>query len=256
MKAEHRKQLETNTLADSLGKMAHGFQQGVPRGLWLIVGGVAVIVVLFYTWRYFSERSQRISSGLWYKWDQLDGVESIDEDVRALGDAEKQHLPFMFQSVKEGMDLKRLEKFVQENGSSEQGRLARFQLARLYLYEGLRDLGQDRTRARAREHLTKGAKLYAELVKDSRNIPVLHQEALLNCAKANESLGDLDEASKLYKQLQITYPKSNLGEVAQKQIERLEKDASEIKVLDTKLKEVPPPPAPPPTLPELPAPSK
>jgi len=180
MKAEHRKHLETNTLVEGLGKLNQGLHQGLPRGVWMFLGGVAVVLILFYTWRYFSERSQRLNAALWCEWEQLDGSEAL---TKGLPD---QSLGFN----KEKYDLDRLEKFGKDNAGTVQGRLARFQLARLFLYDGLRDLGHSTLRNQARENLKGAADKYAELIKEARDIPVLHQEAMLNCAKAHESLGD------------------------------------------------------------------
>ncbi len=252
MKAEQRKHLETNTLVEGLGKLAHGFQQGFTRSFWLLVGGIVVVGILIYVWNLAATHSQQRSASLWYKWNQLDGVEEVDKQMGALEEKERQHLMFGLGTVKERMDLERLEKFAQENGSTVQGRLARFQLARLYLYEGSRDLGQAEKRSSARGNLEKAATTYAGLIKEARDIPVLHQEAMLNCAKARESLGDIDEARKLYQQLSSTYPKSSMGELAGQQVERLEKESRTVTALDNKLKVVPPDAPPPTKLPPLP----
>ncbi len=239
MKAEERKHLQANTLVEGLGKLSQGLQQGLPRSVWLLLGAVVLVVVLFWIWRHFSERSQRLNAALWYEFGKLDGVESMDNFVKDLSKEEQANLL----SNKEKYDLERLEKFVKDNAGTVQGRLARFQLARLYLYKGLRDLGREGTvRNLARERLEKAAETYDVLIKEARDIPVLHQEAMLNCGKAQESLGDLTRANKYYKQLQDTYPKSEFGKLAGEQIKRLETHQNEITQLVKDLKEVPTPP--------------
>jgi hypothetical protein len=52
MKAEHRKELETNALADRVGRVVQGMKQAPQKRtvLWMLLAGVAVIIVLFF-WR-------------------------------------------------------------------------------------------------------------------------------------------------------------------------------------------------------------
>ena len=51
MKAEHRKQLETNTLADTLGKIIQSVKHGFNRNAWIVVGVIVAGFVLFLIWR-------------------------------------------------------------------------------------------------------------------------------------------------------------------------------------------------------------
>jgi tetratricopeptide (TPR) repeat protein len=246
MKAEHRKQLETNTLADNLGKLVKGLKHGVSRNAWIVAGIVVVIFCLFLIWRELSFRSQKINATLWYKWDQLDDPEEVDKAVEGLSAGDKDRLitPAELARIREQLEFQRLESFAKQNSGTTPGRLARFQTARLALFEGLRDVGQTYLRESALKRLEEAATTYEQLAKDSRDLAVLHQEALLNCGKANESLGRVDEALKYYKLLKSTYPKSEVAGVADRELARLDKDIKNAEELSKDLSKVAPPPSP------------
>ena len=86
---------------------------------------------------------------------------------------------------------------------------------------------------------------------ESGDTPALVQEALLNGAKAHETLGDTDSARRLYEQLARTYPGSSDGKQAAEQLKRLDEEAGVVDLLKRELADsggrapVPPPPPPP-----------
>src|SRR5579871_2657649 len=109
MKAEHRKELETNTLADKIGTFVQGFKEGPSRNA-IIYGsliGVALVLFLIYSW--VASNAKSSSSNRWLEWDQID-------------------------------DRAQADTFSKEHADTEQGRLARFELARLDLVEGVSGL--------------------------------------------------------------------------------------------------------------------
>ncbi len=59
MKAEHRKELMTNSLAHRLGDAFQGMKEGPSRGTILVLVAVGVIVILVFVWRYFSSSTRR-----------------------------------------------------------------------------------------------------------------------------------------------------------------------------------------------------
>ena len=65
MKAEHRKELQTNVLADRLGKAIQGIKEGPSRGTMLFVGVVALAGLLIFVWWYFWSTSQAAESARW-----------------------------------------------------------------------------------------------------------------------------------------------------------------------------------------------
>jgi hypothetical protein len=212
MKAEHRKELQTNVLAERLGQVVQTIKEGPSRGTVIVLSALAVVVLLYFAWRYFQQSSQEAESERWYKWDTV----ASPEQLKALADDT-------------------------EMRGTLQERLARFQMARRHLADGLRDLGFNR--ASASENIRQAAEKYGKLADESSDHPVLLQEALLGAAKANESLGELEKARSFYTKLAQQYPTTALGKDAQKQLERLDA-ASAGKDLDELRKDFGPAPAP------------
>jgi hypothetical protein len=200
MKAEHRKELQTNVLADRLGKAIQGIKEGPSRGTMLFVGVVALAGLLIFVWWYFWSTSQAAESARWAAWDGLTNPAALDSFAQN-----------------------------KDNQGTTQGRVARFQIARISLLSGLRELGS--SRAAALENIRKAAQTYEALANESSDSPLLLEEALLGAGKANEALGDLEKAKGYYKKLADTHPDSPFGKDARAQLERLEKDGKEVQEL-------------------------
>jgi tetratricopeptide (TPR) repeat protein len=122
--------------------------------------------------------------------------------------------------------VKEFEKTSADNSGTEQDRVLRYESARTLFRLGIERLYADHDKAVG--NLTEARKLYADLAKDSadrdKHAPILAQEAMMNIAKADESLGDLDKALEGYKKLANAYPKSTFGKLAKERVEFLEKD--------------------------------
>jgi hypothetical protein len=188
MKAEHRKALQTNTLAQELGKVIEGFKKGPSRSTWFWLVLIAAAVAIFFVFRVFWNRSEQAVSERWVALDDVVFPEQLD-------------------------------RFLKDHDGTEQARLARFLEARQKLSRGLRDLGANPDAAR--EEIRAGTDLYAELLKGSGRVDLLTQEALWGAAKGSEALGDLEQATSYYERLVKEYPASALGKDAKKQLERL-----------------------------------
>jgi hypothetical protein len=191
MKAEHRKELETNVLAQHLEKAYQGLRQGPSRTTLFWVGGAVVVLLVYLLFRYFMSTSEATTSGRWLK---------LDEAV----------FPEQLTKLVDESDLK----------DTPQGRLARYKEARMQLTEGMRVLGNNTSDGT--EKIETATKIYEDLAKSPGRVPLLHQEALWGAAKGYEALGDTDQATKFYKRLADEYPTSALGQDAKKQLERLE----------------------------------
>lgn len=209
MKAEERKALESNALAQELGKAIDTLKQGPSRStmVYLVVGLALVLGVLLFRW--FWRSSEATAS---QRWVQLDGV-VFPEQLTALLDAP---------------DMQ----------DTQQGRLAKFKEARLKLTQGIRDFGANPSLAL--ENIDQGTKLYEQLIDASSRVPLLHQEAIWGAAKGNESQGNLDKAKGYYQRLAKEYPASSLGKDAAKQTERLDSDEGK-RDINALLKEFAPP---------------
>jgi hypothetical protein len=214
MKAEHRKELMTNTLAHRLGEAVQSMKEGPSRGTILVLVAIGLIVVLVFLWRYFADSAEESDSARWLRWDSLSSpgqLKAFVEDKDAQG-----HM---------------------------QGRLARIEEARRALYDGLRELGGTGTRKDALEDIKRAAELYGGMVNECADKPLLHQQVLMGAAKANETLGSLDEARNYYRQLTQKYGDTVLGKEAAEQLQRLEQaeQNGDLKALRDELSK---PPAP------------
>jgi hypothetical protein len=196
MKAEHRKELVTNTLANRLGEAVQTMKEGPSRGTLIVLVVVGVIVILVLVWRYLAGSAEEADSARWLKWNTLTTPEQLKAFVE---DKETEGHP--------------------------QARLARVEEARRSLYEGLRQLGNAGTRKKAVGDIERAAGLYDKLADECADKPLLHQQVLMGAAKAHESLGEADQARKYYQQLKEKYGESALGRDAAEQIQRL--DAAE-----------------------------
>jgi tetratricopeptide (TPR) repeat protein len=193
MKAEHRKELMTNSLAHRLGDTIQSMKEGPSRGTLLLLIAVGLIVIVVLAWRYFANSAEEADSARWLKWDSLASpgqLKAFVEDADAQG-----HM---------------------------QGRLARLEEARRALYDGLRELGSSGGRKEARENIQHAAELYDKLADEYADKPVLHQQVLMGAAKAHESLGETDRARDYYRQLSDKYGGTVLGKDAVAQLERLD----------------------------------
>lgn len=196
MKDTQRKELMTNSLTHRLGEAFQGMKQGPSRGTVVTLVVVGLILILVLAWRYFSRSAEESDSARWLRWDSVvspDQLKELAEDKEI-----RNHI---------------------------QGRLARVEQARRYLHDGLRDIGSEGTlRKEAVDNIRKAAHLYGELVEECTDVPLLHQQVTMGAAKANESLGDYDQARKYYLQLAQSpnTAQSALGKEAEEQLKRLE----------------------------------
>ena len=203
MKAEHRKELETNVLANSMGKLVEAVRTG-PKGS-LRIGIVAALVlgalVLGY---YLYQSSYTDTSKLWT---QLDAAK----------------------------DPKDLEELAKDNAGTLPARTARFEVARIFLAEGVQNLGSFDQHESALDKLEKARTLYEELGNEARDMPLLAQEAMMGAAKAEESLcgsaqadspteprGTLDRALELYQKLADAQPETFQTKAAREKVQELQ----------------------------------
>jgi tetratricopeptide (TPR) repeat protein len=206
MKAEHRKELQTNYLADQIGQFVRGVRQD--SGTWVVLGFVAVALALLIAWRYFSNVTFQKRSELWTK---LEAASSVDA----------------------------LESLAQQNPGTLPARIAQFELARTQLRGGLAKLAasSDKEREEAQAKLKEAGELYAKLAQD-REFPLLAQEALRGAGKALESQGDLDGALKKYDELVKAYPDSPLAKQTAEYAKQLADNREQVQKFYDELKQL------------------
>jgi hypothetical protein len=200
MKAEHRKELQTNELADRVGRALQGMKEGPSRGTWVALGLVALVLVLYFVWNVVKQHSETTNSTLWERWSSLASPEQ-------------------------------LETFAKESPDSVPGRLARFRLARLGLTQGVANLGNATQRNQAIDQVRRAQELYEQLAGETANQPILQQEALLNSGKALETLGDNDRAKDMYNRVKRDYPNTPAAREADENLKLLETNAKDAELL-------------------------
>jgi hypothetical protein len=220
MKAEHRKELHTNALADRLGRLLHGFRDGFhvrPSHMAMLVwGGIIVAVVFFIGWKIYANARARSRSADWL---QLDEASNFSD----------------------------LEKIADKNPGSQPTRMARFQMARVYLRRGMENFVSSSFdgRKEALADLNEAAKLYGELADEVKDNPVLIQEALLGVAKVKEAIDELDAALAAYDQLVSRYPDSVNGKQAAERAKKLRDNKDQVSTFYKELDKLASPAAPP-----------
>jgi hypothetical protein len=186
MKAEHRKELHTNILADHLGKLYEGVKKGPQassNAVWVVVG---LLVAVAAAWWYF------------HRTGPLPWMELQNATDQRLADLAKDH---------RGTPL---------------ARIARFQEARKLLENGQRLLAE--FPEEALKDLADAGVRYEQLAQECTDDPILREEALLGAAVAEENQGHLDRAQELYERLAKAAPNSPWGQKAAAQAAGLAKE--------------------------------
>lgn len=195
MKAEHRKELETNALADWMGRVIGTLRSG-SKNTYLVTGLVVLIAAALIGGWYLIRTSRTTTSALWLK---LDSVSTPAE----------------------------LDQLAKDNRGTMVARAARFEEARALLAQGIQNLGAQTQHESALDNLERGRNLYEEMIPQSKDMPAWQREAMMGVATAEESLvgsvknGSLDKAAEYYQRLADAFPDTFQGEAAKKRAEEL-----------------------------------
>jgi hypothetical protein len=203
MKAEHRKELETNVLADRMGRFVQNMKHRPKRRilLWIVV--VAVLVVGLFVYVSVRKANQLEASELWQKLE--DGFPPYINELRS------------------------------KDKDTNAGKAARFQFAWLAAWDkGMMELGG--SPVVAMDNMALAAKMYDDLAKECSGDPVWEPEALYGLAviaetraiRAKNRETSIDPAKKLYRELASAYPDSAHGKLASKRAQFLEKNARQV----------------------------
>lgn len=165
MKAEQRKEIETNSLVLAVQRWR---KHASGRTLYYLIGTVALVIAVILVWNYFSGESKRARDAILLQLANADTPEKL----------------------REGMEAHR---------GTIYGSLFKLQLARhLLLNEGLPRLGTDSTTTRnqAASAVEEARKYFLELTAElkEKDEPALVQEAWLGAAQAEEALVGLPAA--------------------------------------------------------------
>jgi len=205
MKAEKRKEIETNSLVLAVQRLR---KHTSGRTLYYLIGTAALIVAVVLVWNYFSAESKR----------------SRDAILLQLASADTP------EKLKEGMEAHR---------GTVYGSLFKLQLARyLLLNEGLPRLGTDNsvTRNQAAQAVDDARKYFLELTAElkEKDEPALVQEAWLGAAQAEEALvglpsadgksdsrGNVDKVIEYYEKAGALFPDTEFSKRYKERAEKL-----------------------------------
>jgi hypothetical protein len=202
MKAEHRKELQTNSLADFLGRTVRNVRGGTGLS-WtkilialVVVGGIATFFII-------QRNRRRENEELWYK-----------VDVNTEGT---------------------LRDLAKDYKDTKAGHAARFALAHMYTWNGIQILGDPNKAIDGLRLIAAGQQIYKELDEDLKEDTDRQAEAKYGVAVTNEcfailddpkSGGDakkqLEEARRGYEELtKGAYAKTAYGTLAARRFEQL-----------------------------------
>ena len=223
MKAEHRKELHTNVLADRMGKLVETIKSpnSTTSVVMWVIGGLAVVTLIAWFW--FSRPSET-SAKLWAELD-ADSFNKTDD---------------YFSDGNEHQVLHDLGKVSQGHARTVPGRTARFQEARYLLPLGLKNLASP-FRSEAYRQLREARDKFEKLAGESGDNHVLMQEAFLGAGKAEEALlaapddndsaktvGSVEKAKEFFRKARDLKPDSFLGKEAARHYDRLDKNSKEV----------------------------
>jgi hypothetical protein len=203
MKAEERKELQTNSLARFVRRLKNNFKKGPSRRTTIVWSLILLAVVLFIGWKFFSNLADKRNSARWLALDQAGSTADLDALIEA-------------------------------NKGTTQAHVARLLLARQDLKDGLTDLYTQRKDAE--DKLNRAAATYEDLVKPFKNTPILVQECLLGAGKAREGLGEWDRALGFYNDLKKRFPESTLAKDAEGRARDIEKNRGDLDLINAEIK--------------------
>ncbi len=203
MKAEHRKELETNVLADRMGRFVQRMKTRPKRRvMFYVIVGLAVLIGLYIFIRVRNAAAQERS----------------------------EHWVMLEDGFKPYIDL-----LATDDPDTNPGKAARFQRAWMFTWsQGLQLLAIEPDRALVNLQLVEG--LYLGLAKQVAGDPIWEPEALYSLAVIAETKAvrqkdrseHLDQARDLYRQLAKKYKDSAHGKMAEKRAELLDKNRQQI----------------------------
>jgi hypothetical protein len=236
MKADERKHLKENDLADRLGRFWRALASGSTTNT-IIWGVILVGLALAIGWRYYADATFRTRSA---EWAAVEHAGSVAE----------------------------LEKIITDHPGSVVARIARLHLSRYQMDLALAHIAGPTSdeRIKAADSLAEIRGNYAALAKEATDEPELIQESLMQIAKADEVLAavpkadnprepreSLDTAQKAYEELAKRYPDTYLGKQAAQRAQELDDHKTQIRAFYDNLLEahgkLPAPPSLPPAEP-------
>jgi hypothetical protein len=218
MKAEHRKELETNTLAQGASSLVDRIKTGRVGNYW-IIAIVAAVVIVGGVWWYAAREGRKADAATWAA----------------------------YVGVMRGPTNSEIDDFVKNNDKTTAAQLARLEQARMRLgLEGITLMRSDESAQRAKgvENVEKAREDLLKLAEEFKKDPSLRSAILLDAAEAELALagvpkakdasgterrGSVQAAAQLYRDAAKTIGEATpAGEGLVKRAEEVEKKADEI----------------------------
>jgi hypothetical protein len=216
MKAEHRKELQTNALAHRMEQFVQGMkgaQKPTSVTLWVIIG----LAVVTFVWWTVDRRTAAAARS--HGWSELDADRTPDG----------------------------LETVAIQNPGTEAARIAELERARLLLQDGLTELYSPVGREQARKNLETARDLFQKFSGRAADSSVIRRQALLGSARAEEALmivaakpddarAQLKEALDAYdRYLKEADPEGPIARQVKEHVAQLRKDPDKVAEFYTKL---------------------
>ena len=212
MKAEERKELQTNSLVRFFGRIKDNFKGTPSRRATVIWGIILLALVVFIAWKFIANANARRNSERWTK-------------------------------LNTATDADQLKELIAQNKGTMAAHAARLQVARGELEDGLTALYTDPSLAK--EKLDSAAESFEDLAKQFKAVPVLVQDCLFSAGLAQEGLGNFDRARELYDDLRGRFKDSPLAARAAELAKEIEGNGGELRAFQAEIKrraEAPPEP--------------
>ena len=226
MKAEHRKELQTNALADRLGRFVQNMKSTTQSSsvlVWVII--ILVLAGLVGLWLYWRSSSKNARSLTWVTLDNL----SARAEGGTLG---------LTEEIRTEATRKELQGIIDNSSSPKSAAMmARLKLAEINLQpRGLDLLPRFGLTNEALANLKKARDEFDQIAEDSDKGSPWKPQALLNKARALEGLAvedlkNLKEAGKVYEEVAGEFPDTAAGKEAARRAKEF-KDKSQREKLE------------------------
>src|SRR5258708_27959620 len=82
MKAQHRKELQTNALAERVNRMVEAAKAGPNRTMVVVAGFIVLAIALYAGWRYYSNSTADKRSALWLEVDEATTPDALEDIIK------------------------------------------------------------------------------------------------------------------------------------------------------------------------------
>jgi hypothetical protein len=210
MKAEHRKELQTNLLADRMGRMVQRVKGGPSRRSLLWIALAVLVVIVYLGWTLYRSNQRAIVSTNWL----LLGEQYITAPGKTRGTLD-------------------LSGWVKESPDTSSALAARMQLVwSAFLWdEGIKAMGANPDIALLR--LKAAEKYYEQFGEECKDDPILAPEAayalaVIEESKTVENRDFLDKALARYRGVASRFRDSAAGKAAQQRVDYIEKNRGSV----------------------------